>query len=79
VLIRVNTSLIGSHIIRGPKSIGINSHFLILPPRVIKNELYIAELRILRIETIAVISRKVQYNLRPCSWPTLISRVIKIE
>ena len=59
MLIRVNISLIGSYIIRGPKSISISSYFLILPPQVIKNKLYIAELRILQIGTIAVISRKV--------------------
>ena len=44
---RVNISLIGSYIIRGPKSISISSYFLILPLRIIKNKLYIAELRIL--------------------------------
>ena len=44
---RVNTSLIESYIIRGPKSISINSYFLILPPQMIKNKLYTAELRIL--------------------------------
>ena len=55
MLIRVNISLIGSYIIRGPKSISISSYFLILPLRVIKNKLYIVELRILRIGTIAVI------------------------
>ena len=79
VLIRVNTNLIGSHIIRGPKSISISSHFLILPLRIIKNKLYTVELRILRIERIAFISQKVRYNLRPCSQLTLIGRVIKIE
>jgi hypothetical protein len=45
VLIRVNISLIGSHIIRGPKSINISSYFLVLPLWIIKNELYTAELR----------------------------------
>ena len=59
VLIRVNVSLIGSHIIRGPKSISISSYFLILPLRVIKNKLYMAKLRILRIGRIALISWKV--------------------
>jgi hypothetical protein len=43
VLMRVNISLIGSHIIRGPKSISI----LILPLWIIKNELYTVKLRIL--------------------------------
>ena len=42
---RVNISLIGSHIIRGPKSISINSYFFILPLQVIKNKFYTAELR----------------------------------
>jgi hypothetical protein len=79
VLIGVNVSLIESYIIRGPKSISISSHLLILPLWVIKNKLYIVELRILQIGTIAVILRKVRYNLRPCSWLMLISRVIKIE
>jgi len=55
MLIRVNVSLIESYIIRSPESISISSYFLILPPWVIKNKLYAAELRILRIETIAVI------------------------
>ena len=59
MLIRVNASPIGSHIIRGPKSVSISSYFLILPLWVIKNKLYIVELRILRIERIALISRKV--------------------
>jgi hypothetical protein len=79
VLIRVNISLIGSYIIRGPKSISISSYFLILLLRVIKNKLYTVELRILWMGTIAIISRKVRYNLRPYSWPMLISRVIEIE
>jgi len=79
VLIRVNASLIGSHIIRGPKSISISSYILILPLWVIKDKLYTAELRILQIGRIALISRKVQYNLRPCFWLALISKVIKIE
>jgi len=79
VLIRVNASLVGSYIIRGPKSISISSYFFILPLWVIKNKLYIAELRILQIERIALIPRKVRYNSRPCSWLTLISRVIKME
>ena len=52
---RVNTNLIKSYIIRGPKSISISSHFLILPPRIIKNEFYTAELRILRIGKIVFI------------------------
>ena len=52
---RVNISLIGSYIIRGPKSISISSHFFILPLRVIKNKLYIVELRILWIGRIAYI------------------------
>jgi hypothetical protein len=47
VLIRVKVSLIGSYIIRGPKSINISSDFLILSPQMIKNELYTAELKIL--------------------------------
>jgi hypothetical protein len=47
VLMRVNISLIGSHIIRGPKSISISSYFLILPLWIIKNELYTVKLRIL--------------------------------
>ena len=55
VLIRVNISLIGSHIIRGPESISINSYFFILPPQVIKNKLYIVKLRILRMGKIAFI------------------------
>ena len=44
---RYNISLIGSYIIRGPKFVSISSYFLIFPPRVIKKELYIIELRIL--------------------------------
>jgi hypothetical protein len=44
---RVNISLIGSYIIKGPESISISSHFLILPLWIMKNELYIAEIRIL--------------------------------
>ena len=52
---RVNISLIGSYIIKGPKSISINSHFLILPLWIIKNELYTAELRILQMGRIAFI------------------------
>jgi hypothetical protein len=44
---RYNISLIGSYIIRGPKFISISSYFLILPPWVIKKELYTTELRIL--------------------------------
>ena len=56
---RVNISLIGSHIIRGPEFISINSYFLILPPRMIKNELYTAELRILWMGRIAFILQKV--------------------
>ena len=59
MLIRVNISLIGSYIIRGPKSISISSYFLILPLRVIKNKLYIVELKILWMGTVAVILRKV--------------------
>ena len=59
VLIRVNISLIGSYIIRGPEFININSHFLILPLRIIKNKLYIVELRILQIRKIAFILRKI--------------------
>jgi len=59
MLIRVNISLIGSYIIRSPKSISISSYFFILSLRVIKNKLYAVELRILWIETIAVILRKV--------------------
>jgi hypothetical protein len=55
MLIKVNISLIGSYIIRGPKSISISSYFLILPPQIIKNELYTAELRILWIGKIAFI------------------------
>ena len=55
MLIRVNVSLIGSYIIRGPKFISISSYFFILPLRITKNELYIVELRILRIKKIAFI------------------------
>jgi hypothetical protein len=56
---RVNISLIGSHIIRGPKSITISSHFFILPPQIIKNKLYIVKLKILQIRRIAFILQKV--------------------
>ena len=52
-MIRVNVSLIGSYIIRGPEFISISSHFL--PLWMMKNELYIAELKILWIGTITVI------------------------
>jgi len=55
MLIKVNISLIENHIIRGPKSISISSHFFVLPLWVMKNEFYIAELRILWMERIAVI------------------------
>ena len=53
---RYNISLIGSHIIRGPKFISISSYFLVLPPQIIKKELYIIELRILQIRRIALIT-----------------------
>ena len=56
---RVNISLIESYIIRGPKFISISSYFLILPPQVIKKELYIIELRILQVRKIALIAQKV--------------------
>jgi len=59
VLIRVNISLIGSYIIRGPKSISISSYILILPIRVMKDELYTTELKILWIGRIALILWKV--------------------
>ena len=59
MLIRYSIGLIGSHIIRGPEFISISSYFLILPPQVIKKELYIIELRILRIGRIAFIAQKV--------------------
>ena len=59
MLIRVNISLIGSYIIRGPKSISISSYFFILPLWIIKKELYIIELRILQIVRIAFIVQKV--------------------
>ena len=52
---RVNINLIKSYIIRGPESINISNHFLIFPPRIMKNELYTAELRILQIRRIAFI------------------------
>ena len=78
VLIRVNISLIGSYIIRGPKSISISSYFLILLLQIIKNRLYIVELRILQIGRVAFILQKVQYNLRPFSQLKFISKVIKI-
>ena len=52
---RVNISLIESYIIRGLEFINISSYFFILPLQVIKNELYIAELRILWMRKIAFI------------------------
>ena len=56
---RYNTSLIGSHVIRGSEFVSISSYFLILPLRVIKKEFYTIELKILWIEKIALIARKV--------------------
>jgi hypothetical protein len=56
---RCNASLIGSHVIRGPEFISISSYFLVLPPRVMKKELFTTELRILRMGWIALVARKV--------------------